>query len=189
MSTLTLKQIISATFAVIIVYLCAYIILFGLYDVTPKSDLIVVPGNTVNPDGSLSLRLRARMDRAIKLFKDEKGTYLLVSGATGEEGVEESSAMKAYAESEGVPGERIIVDSHGINTDATAKNTAQFLSASKLHSVIIVSQFFHLARMDLSFSQHGVTQLGHAHADYFEWRDIYSLLREVVALPVYWATK
>ena len=189
MSTLTLKQLLSLTFAIIIIWLFAYIILFGLYDVTPKSDVIVVAGNTVTPDGSLSPRLRARMDRAIKLFKDEKGTYLFVSGATGEEGVEESSAMKAYAESEGVPGERIIVDSHGINTDATAKNAAQFLAASKLQSVIIVSQFFHLARMDLSFSQHGVARLGHAHADYYEWRDIYSLLREIVALPVYWVTK
>lgn len=182
-------SIIAATFTVIVICLLAYITLFGLYDVTPKSDLIVVLGNEVNADGSLSPRLRARMDKAIQLFNDGKGRWLFVSGAVGAAGVEESSAMKLYATSKGVPADRIITDPEGINTDATAKNAVAFLSTSKLHSAILVSQYFHLARTDLAFRQHGATELGHAHAEYHEWRDVYSTLREVVALPVYWLSK
>src|SRR5690242_12770079 len=87
------KKILSISLALLtgaVIYICAYITLFGLVDVTTKSDIIVVPGNTVNPDGSLSPRLRARIDKAIELFKDGKGNYLFVGGALGKEGIDES---------------------------------------------------------------------------------------------------
>jgi len=33
----------------------------GLTDEPAKSDLVIIPGNTVNPDGSLSPRLKGRL--------------------------------------------------------------------------------------------------------------------------------
>jgi vancomycin permeability regulator SanA len=169
-----------------LVSLAGYIALFGLHDSIEKADVIVIFGNTVNSDGSLSKRLRARMDRGIELFKEGKGDYVLVSGALGKEGVEESDAMKKYSIQNGVPEENILQDSRGVDTKATARNTAQLLGERKLDSVILVSQFFHLARADLAFQRAGIIRRGHAHARFFQLRDIYALFREVIAFPVYW---
>lgn len=169
--------------------LVGYITAFGLFDVTEKADIIVVFGNTVNSDGSLSSRLRARMDRGIELLKEGKGDYLLVSGALGKESVEESGAMKEYAKQKGIDEQQILQDPRGVDTQATAKNTKEILGRMHLNSVLLVSQFFHLARADAAFQSVGVTQLGRAHARYFELRDLYALSREIVALPVYWAVK
>lgn len=165
--------------------LMTYIIGFGFYDVTSPSDLIVVLGNEVYKDGSLSPRLQARMDRAIQLYHDKRGHYLFVSGGTGLNGVGEAAAMKAYAQANNVPASRIIADPLGVNTEATAKNAALFMQREKLSSAIMVSQYFHLARCDFAFKSHGVANRGRSFARYFEWRDVYSIFRETVALSVY----
>ncbi len=168
-----------------VVCLLIVIILFGVQDDIHKADVIVVFGNTVYPDGSLSARLQARMDRGIELFFAGMGDYLLVSGALGKEGVEESAAMKSYAMQRGVPEERILQDAQGVDTEATAKNTSLLLESTQASSVILVSQFFHLLRADRTFAAAGIQQRGHSFARYVEPRDVYSLGRELVALPVY----
>jgi vancomycin permeability regulator SanA len=165
--------------------LASYITWYGLSDDIKKADLIIVFGNAVNSDGSLSPRLQARMDKAIQLFKEARGTYLFVSGALGKEGVEESGAMKKYAIAQGVPEAQIIADPLGINSDATAKNAAVFMHERELKSALLVSQFFHMARATFAFKNYEIWDLGHAHADFFEIRDFYSLAREVIALPAY----
>jgi hypothetical protein len=42
-----------------------------------------------------------------------------------------------------------------------------------------------MARAAIAFKNHDVWNFGHAHADFFEMRDFYSLTREVIALPAY----
>lgn len=46
-------------------------------------DVIVVFGNKVNVDGSLSERLEARMQRALEMHKKFPNTKLFVSGGLG----------------------------------------------------------------------------------------------------------
>lgn len=43
-----------------------------------------------------------------------------------------------------------------------------------------------MRRTRLALRGHGVTSVGSAHASYFELRDLYSIVREVIALPAYW---
>ena len=175
------KLLVLLTFLVI---LCAsYVIFSGLRDVIPeKADVIVVFGNTVNSDGTLSLRLQARMDRAIELFKANHAPYMIVSGAVGKEGVDESSAMHDYAVSKGVSKDRVIMDSKGCNTKATAVNVATWMRGRNFHSAILVSQYFHLLRSSLLFKEQGVFNLGQSYARYAELRDVYSVARELIAL-------
>ncbi len=163
-----------------------FITLFGLHDRIEPADVLVVFGNTVYPDGTLSPRLQARLDRAIALARAEVGDYILVSGSLGKEGVEESEAMKKYLLAHSIPADRILQDPHGINTEETAKQTMELLKEKNLTSVLLVSQFFHLARAQVAFHRVGISVVGHVHAEYYEGRDLYALLREVVALPVYW---
>lgn len=55
-----------------------------------------------------------------------------------------------------------------------------------LTSALVVTQYFHITRSRYALHQAGITVVHTAHLHYFEWRDLYSIAREAVALPVYW---
>lgn len=156
----------------------------GLTDEPAKSDLVIIPGNTVNPDGSLSPRLKGRLDAALSLWHQGLVSYFFVSGGVGKEGVDEAQAMKAYLVASGVPAHRIFQDSEGLNTEATARNAAELMQQHQFKSAVIASQFFHITRLCILLKQQGVNVVGNVHGHYFELRDAYSLAREVVALSV-----
>lgn len=159
--------------------------LYGLNDRLASSDLAIVPGNTVHPDGTPSKRLQARLDAALKLFVDGRCKAILVSGAKGAEGHDEAEVMKNYLLAHGVPVAAIHTDSHGINTLETARFAASLMQQKGWTSAVLVSQFFHLARFQLAMKKFGLPGQAHVHADYFEGRDAYSLLREVFAYGGY----
>lgn len=153
----------------------------GLSDRVAQADAVIVPGNTVHPDGTLSNRLQARLDVALAIHRAGRCKVIFVSGATGREGVDEAAAMKAYLVRQGVPADRILQDSLGFNTEATARNAAQALRQQGHQTVIAASQFFHVPRLNRLLAAQGLVVAGHEHARYFEVRDAYSLLREVAA--------
>lgn len=156
----------------------------GLTDEPAKSDLVIIPGNTVNPDGSLSPRLKGRLDAALSLWHQGLASHFFVSGGVGKEGVDEAHAMKQYLLASGVAAERIFQDSEGMNTEATARNAAIVMRQHQFKSAVIATQFFHITRLRILLKQQGVNVVGHVHGHYFELRDAYSLAREVVALSV-----
>lgn len=164
------------------------IVYVGLRDNVATADLIVVPGNTVRPDGSLSERLKSRLDIALRLFKERRAPTIFVSGGVGREGQDEADAMAAYLMANGIPSEAIVRDPLGVDTAATAANAAKYLHANKLHSALVATQYFHVARTSLALQRNGVIVAGTAHARYFEFRDAYSLAREVLGYAVYYLT-
>ncbi len=151
----------------------------GFNDRIVPSDLAVVPGNTINPDGTPSPRLKGRLDAALGLYLAGQCKAILVSGGIGAEGFDEAEAMKAYLVRQGVPAERIHTDNQGINTFETARFTAALVRAKGFNRPILVSQYFHIARFRLALNKHGVQSGGNVHARYYELRDLYSLAREV----------
>lgn len=176
--------LIGAMIAAVPLVGAAAIVIDGLTDTVAPSDVAVVLGNTVQPDGTPSKRLAARLNRALDLW--EKGTIeaIIVSGATGKEGVPEGDAMYRYLVQQGVPGDRIIVDNAGVDTSATAHNAAGIMAARGYDSAIVVTQYFHIPRARLAMQREGI-ETRTAHASFFEARDIYSTARELVAYPVY----
>lgn len=148
----------------------------GLVDDEIDSNIAVIFGNTVNEDGSLSPRLKARLDKGIELYTSKKASTFLVSGGLGKEGHLEGSKMAEYLISVGIPALNIVVDNEGNNTRLTALNfKKQFPNAT---SVLLVSQYHHLTRAKLAFRQVGVKNVGGVHANYFELRDFFSCFRE-----------
>jgi len=154
----------------------------GTTDHLGKADLALVLGNTVNPDGSPSPRLKARLDTTASLFRQGYFQKILVSGGTGKEGVPEGTAMKRYLVSAGIPEAAILVDNQGIDTEASARNTASILRREHWQSVFVITQYFHIPRSKLALSKWGVAPVFNAHPHYFEARDVYSIVRE---LPAY----
>ncbi len=184
----------------LVVTLCAALALFaiaacviasiGLHDfVDTPADIIVVPGNTVHLDGSLSRRLRSRLDVALELYREGRAPCIFVSGGMGREGHDEAAAMAAYLVAHGVPTSAIVQDRLGATTSATAANAAQYLRAHQLGSAIVATQYFHVARTVLALQRNGVRVTGTRHARHFEMRDLYSLPREVVGYVAYYAMR
>lgn len=181
------RRFILAAFALVAITVMglAALVLAGLTDHLGHADAALVLGNTVNPDGTPSPRLKARLDKALSLYRDGYFPKIIVSGATGKEGVPEGTAMKKYLVQAGVPESAVIVDDQGVDTFASAKNTAEIMRAGKSKSILVVTQYFHIPRSKLALSRFGISPTYNAHPDYFEARDIYSILREVPAYLKY----
>jgi uncharacterized SAM-binding protein YcdF (DUF218 family) len=125
------------------------------------------------------------LDAAVVLFRKEHFQTILVSGATGKEGVPEGTAMKRYLVASGIPDSAVIVDDQGVDTYASAQNTAAMLQSRQWKSVFVITQFYHVPRSKLALSKFGISPIYHAHARYFEARDIYSIMREIPAYLSY----
>jgi len=172
---------------VVVAFLLAATLLVasGMRDEIHEADVAVVLGNTVNPDGLPSRRLAARLDTAVELYYRGLFPNVIVSGGVGREGVDEAVVMRDYLMRRGVPQDKIITDSQGVTTAATAKNVAAIAQEHHWSRVFVVSQYFHIPRCRLALSRAGIDPVYAAHAHYFELRDIYSIFREVVGYVAY----
>ncbi|MFL6659387.1 MAG: YdcF family protein [Massilia sp.] len=164
----------------------ALIAAVGLQDQLAPAGAIVVLGNTVGPDGQPSPRLRARLDCALDAWQQKLAPLLIVTGGTGKEGFDEAAVMARYLVDHGVPADAVLIDNAGNDTAASATNVVRIARDHKLASVLIATQYFHIARTRLAFERAGLHVSGHIHARYAEGRDVYSLAREVIGYAAYY---
>ena len=175
----------AALMAIFFLATAAAIVIDGLHDDVAAADIAIVLGSKVELDGRPSARLRARLDRALELYRSGLAPRILVSGGTGVEGHDESAVMREYLLSRGVPADRVHADPGGNTTMATARNAARFMTAGGMKSATLVSQCFHLPRARIALRRCGVSTVHTAHAAHFELRDLYSIAREVPAFYAY----
>lgn len=167
---------ISGFFLVWFVTHTAIILVDGLTDDNQKSDLGVIFGNKVNPDGTLSERLMKRCDKGVELYKDSLIARIVVSGGLGKEGYEEGTKMYEYLLSKGVPPAKILIDNNGNTTEATVTNVKKM--NLNPHSITVITQYYHVSRAKLAFRKAGFKNVYGTHAAYLEFRDGYSIVRE-----------
>jgi len=161
------------------------LMLAGLRDDIGKTDVALVLGNTVQPDGAPSPRLRTRLDKTLELYRAGYFPTIIASGGVGKEGYDEAAVMRDYLADHGVPRDHIIVDSAGATTFASARNTRQIAQRQHFASVFVVSQYFHVPRSRLALQRFGFATVRSAHANFFEARDLYSAPRELVGYVRY----
>lgn len=163
----------------------AIIVTDGVNDELAAVDIAVVLGNKVELDGQPSDRLKARLDKSVELFEEGYFKYILVSGGIGIEGFDEAKVMKEYLVNKGIPSELIIEDSNGYNSFMTAENTKAIMKDLNIKSVMVITQYFHITRTKLAFNKLGFENVYSAHAEIFEYRDLYSIIREFPAYYKY----
>jgi vancomycin permeability regulator SanA len=159
----------------------------GLHDRVFPADAALVPGNEIFVDGRLSPGMRARVRAAYGLYSRRLVGVVIVSGGTGASGANEALAMRDYLLELGLPAKDLIVDPEGADAGAAASFTGRYLERNNLESVIAVSQFFHLPRLVMLLKNEGVPRVGSLHADHFEARDVFSVLREIPACFAHWS--
>lgn len=163
----------------------AFIVIDGVNDELKPVDVAVVLGNKVEVSGQPSERLKARLDKAVELYNKGYFTLIIVSGGIGKEGFDEAQVMKSYLIDNGIPEEKIIEDNNGYNSYMTAQNTSKIMNELELDSAMVITQYFHISRTKLAFRKVNIAEVYSAHANIFEVRDIYSIVREFPAYYKY----
>lgn len=147
--------VLATSTLVLVGFPIAQFFFFGTTAYTASADAIVVPGAKVHAGGVPSLSLSDRMETAIGLYEQGRASILIVSGAIEPSGEDETAVMRQMAEQAGVPPEAIIEDPHGVNTQATVDDSLVLLEERGLDRVIVVSHFYHLPRIELTYQQAG----------------------------------
>lgn len=179
---------ISSVVVLAVLFPLAQVAFFGSSDYRARADAAVVFGARVLGDGSLSPSLRDRVQTAVELYQTGLVKRLVMSGAVGESGIDETIAMRDAAERAGVPASAIVLDPKGVDTDATVRNTTAIFERRGMHRVLAVSQGYHLPRVKLAYLAAGWDVRTVPATEVVPiWGTPMFIAREVPAFWKYWA--
>jgi vancomycin permeability regulator SanA len=160
---------------------------FGKTDYRRPADAAVVLGARVYADGGCSQAVADRVRTACRLYQQGLVPKLILSGGSGDGSIHETEGMRRLAVRLGVPNEDILVDEAGLNTHATVQNTSAMLARMKASRVLVVSHFYHLPRVKLSYQRQGIEVFTvPAQEGYLLGQLPRNMVREVAALWVYY---
>jgi vancomycin permeability regulator SanA len=109
----------------------------------PPAPVALVLGAQVNPDGTPSAFLAARLDLAKRLYDAGLVGMVIVSGDHLAPEFDEPAAMRHYLIEAGLPTKKVIVDAGGFDTYESCLRAKQIFNLSQL---MIVTQSYHLVR-------------------------------------------
>ncbi len=116
--------------------------LYSADDVTPEPVALVL-GALVQPDGTPSPFLTARLALAKRLYDAGKVRVLLVSGDHGRPDYDEPDTMRGWLVAHGVPAARVVVDYAGFDTYDSCARAKRIFGVSR---AVVVTQTYHLDR-------------------------------------------
>lgn len=110
---------------------------------TPETPVALVLGAGVNPDGSPTPFLKARLDLAHALYRADKVSVILVSGDNGTDHYNEPDNMRQYLIDAGVPADKVVADYAGFDTYDSCVRAKKIFGVERL---TVVTQSYHLPR-------------------------------------------
>lgn len=149
-SSMIIKRLMIILILWLFIHFC-FLMYFGLNDKINYSDAAVIYGHQVENDGSPSRRLKSRLDRAIELYNKGFYKYIIVSGRIDINRHDEAKVMAEYLVSNGIPKDVIVEDNTGFNSYLTALNVQKISRRYDIKSVLVISQYYHILRIKLSF--------------------------------------
>lgn len=127
----------------------------------PTRPVALVLGAGLEPDGTPSAMLAARVDAAVALYRRGTVGHLLMSGDNSRPSYDEPTAMRRRALDAGVPAEAITLDFAGFSTfDSCARARAVF----GVRAAVVVTQQFHVTRAVALCRAEGIDTIGLALA-------------------------
>lgn len=133
--------------AVVYGAILAYVWQVSRRDERPRVDAILVLG-AAHYNGKPSRVLRARLDHAVELYEAKLAEVIVVTGGMAEgDRMSEATVGSKYLSERGVPAEAIVVRPVGRNSQQSIASAAEWLDDHDMHSVLLVSDPFHMARL------------------------------------------
>lgn len=145
-----------------------------------KSDAIIVLGCAVygyHP----SPFFQARLDEALRLYKNGYAKYIIVSGGKGAgELISEARAGKDYLIGEGIPGDMILMEDNSFSTYENLYFSKKIMHMESLKTAIVVSNKFHLKRASLIAKRLGINaSFSGVFVERHFLNEIYGYVREI----------
>jgi uncharacterized SAM-binding protein YcdF (DUF218 family) len=138
--------------------LCA-VLSWGLQDDARPADAIVVMG-AAQYAGHPSPALRARLDHAVTLWERGLAPRMILTGGTGTgETVSEAAVSRTYVLSRGVSDTAILLENEGRTSSESLHSAAELMHARGMHEAIIVSDPFHMLRLEILGRRFGINPL------------------------------
>jgi SanA protein len=109
----------------------------------PRTEVAIVPGALVQPDGKMSTMLGDRVRQAAALWHAGKVEKILVSGDHGSWKYDEPDTMRKALVRDGVPPRDVFEDHAGFDTWATMVRARNVFGVRR---AVVVTQGFHMAR-------------------------------------------
>jgi uncharacterized SAM-binding protein YcdF (DUF218 family) len=136
-------------------------------DEARPADVILVLG-AAEYGGRPSPVLRARLDHALELYRQRLAPRIMTTGGAGGEAVfTEGTVDRSYLTSHGVPAEAVIVESEGETTVRSIALAGEILHRMDLHSVIVVSDGYHIYRVKKMLQFRGLAVYGSPRKELF----------------------
>lgn len=144
------------------------IVVWSMRDSTATADAIVVLG-AAQYGGRPSPVLRARLDHALALFDEKRAPIIVFTGGQrAGDVISEAASGQKFAIQHGVPAKAIVLEAagrtslasmHGAAVLITSRMSAADAASSVRPRVLLVSDPFHMLRLDVLARLHGLTPL------------------------------
>lgn len=147
-----------ATVALVAAWLIALgaVIAWGSRDRARPSDAIVVLG-AAQYWGRPSPVLRARLDHAVDLWRRRMAPRVVLTGGVGVgDTTSEAAVSRKYVIGRGIPDTAILLETTGRTTQESLRSVAALLRSRNEQSVILVSDPFHMLRLDILARRFGL---------------------------------
>jgi len=132
------------------------VIAWGSRDRAKASDAIVVLG-AAQYWGKPSPVLKARLDHAVALWRRGMAPRVVLTGGVGVgDTTSEAAVSRKYVLGEGIPDSAILLETGGRTTRESLKSVATMLRSRGKRSAILVSDPFHMLRLDILSRRFGL---------------------------------
>jgi uncharacterized SAM-binding protein YcdF (DUF218 family) len=101
--------------------------------------------------------LRARLDHAIALWRQNLAPIMIVTGGRGAgDTTSEAAVSQRYAVRRGVPSDAILLETEGRTTSQSMEGVAALMGNRGRNDVLLVSDPFHMLRLTILARRHGL---------------------------------
>lgn len=145
------RSLVNAVGAALLAWLVslAGVVFWGWRDATERADAIVVLG-AAQYAGRPSPVLRSRLDHALNLWRRDLAPRVILTGGQGRgDTISEAEVGRAYLRRKGVPDGVMLVETAGRSTDESLDGVAKLMRAERLSDAILVSDPFHMLRLQI----------------------------------------
>ena len=154
------------------------------------ADAIVVLG-AAQYDGRPSPVLRARLDHALYLYREDLSPTVIVTGGRQEgDRFAEAEVGASYLEGEGVPPEAILAEEEGTTTLESLERVHDMAGEEDIDTVLLVSDPMHSERIktmaeDLGFAEAWTSPASYVELNRTRRTKAQELLHEIASLAAY----
>ena len=151
---------------------------------------LLVLGAQVKPDGTPSLQLQWRLEKAAETYRQKKVPVVVCGGQGGNEPAPEAVVMRDVLIGLGVDEDMILMDTTSASTHSNIKNAMQLLGGRNVTKVMIITSDYHLPRAIAIAEDNGLTAYGIGAPTKLGLRFwLKNHCREALAWCKYWAVK